>query len=136
MRTLYRILVVDDDPSILELTTSVLLDEGYEVIPAAGGAQALKIATTQRLDCILLDMRMPDVSGWDVARELKAHGFRIPIIVITASPDAARSAREIGADGFVEKPFTITDLIDAVEKLCHSPRPALAVPARLPPLHA
>jgi DNA-binding response OmpR family regulator len=116
MPTTSRILVVDDDPSILELTTAVLTDEGYDVVAAAGGARALEIATASPVDLVLLDMRMPDVSGWDVARELQHQKTCPPIIVITASLDAARTAREVGAASYIEKPFAISDLLRVVAR--------------------
>jgi two-component system OmpR family response regulator len=136
MRSIHRILVVDDDLSILDLLTSVLRDEGYDVLPAAGGAQALVLARTQRVDCMLLDMRMPDVSGQDVARELRSEGRHFPIIIVSASPDAGDFAREIGAAGFIEKPFAITDVTNAVERYCRPSRPVFAHLARKPPLPA
>jgi DNA-binding response OmpR family regulator len=133
MLTTHRILVVDDDPSILALTTAVLHDEGYEALPAPGGARALEIAKASQVDLILLDLRMPDVSGWDVARELKRRASCPPIVVITASPDAARVAREIGAAGYIEKPFALNDLLQIVARLC-SPIRAIG-PAVAPRTH-
>jgi DNA-binding response OmpR family regulator len=63
-------------------------------------------------------MRMPVLDGWGFARELGARGMKVPIVVMTAAQDARRWADEIGADGYVAKPFDLTDLLAAVERWC------------------
>jgi CheY-like chemotaxis protein len=62
-------------------------------------------------------MRMPTLDGWGFARALRARGFQVPILVMTAAQDARRWAREIDAEGFVAKPFDLLDLLDAVGRL-------------------
>jgi len=114
------ILVVDDDPSILE-TVKVILDlEGYTVETAINGADALEKVGRSRPALVLLDMRMPVLDGWGFAREMKARGVKVPIVVMTAAQDARRWAAEIGAVDFVAKPFEIPDLLLAVERSHHS----------------
>jgi len=114
------ILVVDDDPSILE-TVKVILDlEGYTVETAINGADALEKVGRSRPALVLLDMRMPVLDGWGFAREMKARGVKVPIVVMTAAQDAGRWAAEIGAVDFVAKPFEIPDLLLAVERSHHS----------------
>jgi len=61
-------------------------------------------------------MRMPVLDGWGFARELAARGVKVPIVVMTAAQDARRWAEEIGAEGYVAKPFDLTDLLAAVER--------------------
>ena len=109
-----RILVVDDDPSIVAVIADILRAEGHEVVVAENGAEALKKADGESL--VLLDMRMPILDGWGFARRFRAAGKRSPIVVMTAAENARRWAEEIGADGYLPKPFEIDALIAAVEQ--------------------
>ena len=111
------ILVVDDDPSILATVCEILEFEGYAVLKAANGAEALQVIERQEPSLILLDMRMPVLDGWGLARRLVERGIRMPIVVMTAAQDARRWAEEIGAAGYVPKPFDLPELLDAVERL-------------------
>ncbi len=115
-----RVLVVDDDPSILDTVSSILMGEGYEVMSAAGGAEALTLSHSWHPTLVLLDMRMPIMDGWAVARALHESGSRVPIVVMTAAENARRWADEIGAAGHLAKPFALDDLIACVER--HSAR--------------
>ena len=111
-----RILVVDDDAAIRDTVAQVLDLEGYAVATADNGAQALQSIKDQRPSLVLLDMRMPLMDGWEFARELKTRGLKLPILVMTAANSASNWAAEIEADGFVAKPFGLTDLVAAVER--------------------
>jgi CheY-like chemotaxis protein len=111
------ILVVDDDPSILVTVREILDLEGYPVETAANGAEALEFIAGARPSLVLLDMRMPVLDGWGFALELQKRGIQLPILVMTAAQNARRWAEEIGADGFLPKPFEIPDLLDHVERL-------------------
>ena len=111
------ILVVDDDPSILATVSEILEFEGYPVSTASNGAEALAQIERRQPSLILLDMRMPVMDGWGFARRLAEQGVRLPIVVMTAAQDARRWAEEIGAAGFVPKPFDLPDLLDTVERL-------------------
>lgn len=117
------VLVVDDDQAIRELVTQILETEGYRVATATNGAEALaELEAIRQVDpecpsVILLDMRMPVLDGWGVARELKGRGLRIPIVVMTAARDAQVWAQEIGADGYLAKPFDLDDLLAAVSTI-------------------
>jgi CheY-like chemotaxis protein len=111
------ILVVDDDPNILDVVSELLDMEGYPVATAANGAEALRMVEQQQPSLILLDMRMPVLDGWGFAKELKARGVQLPILVMTAAQNARMWAEEIGAQGYVAKPFEVPALLDAVEKL-------------------
>ena len=110
-----RILVVDDEPHIRATVTAMLESEGYDVIEATNGADALRAVEAAPPDIVLLDMRMPVLDGWGFAAELRRRGHHVPIVVMTAASDAARWASEIAAPAFVAKPFGIDDLITAVE---------------------
>ena len=111
-----RVLVVDDDPSILETVTAILVTEGYHVKAAGGGREALALAQTWLPTLVLLDMRMPHMDGWAVARALREHGATMPIVVMTAAESARRWADEIGAAGYLAKPFGLDELISCVER--------------------
>jgi CheY-like chemotaxis protein len=117
---LSRILVVDDDPSIVDVVKDVLAAEGHDVAVAANGAAALEKLDGQSL--VLLDMRMPVLDGWGFARAFRAAGRRVPIVVMTAAENASRWAEEIGADGYLAKPFELDALIAAVERYATGPR--------------
>src|SRR5438477_6041803 len=106
---------IDDDPDIRSTLPDILEYEGYQVERAINGADGLKILERTRPRLILLDMRMPVLNGWDFARILKERGIKLPILVMTAAQDARRWAQEIGAEGYISKPFDLMDLITAVE---------------------
>jgi CheY-like chemotaxis protein len=111
------ILVVDDDAAIRAAISEILESEGYPVIMAADGATALQQIEETRPALVLLDMRMPGMNGWDVAATLHQRGSTVPILVMTAAQDARRWAEQIGAHGYLAKPFDLDDLLDAVERL-------------------
>lgn len=111
--------MVDDDPSIVAVITDILSAEGHEVVSAENGQEALAKVNGEAL--VLLDMRMPVLDGWGFASRFRASGKRSPIIVMTAAENARRWAEEIGADGYLAKPFEIDALIAAVER--HATRP-------------
>jgi two-component system, chemotaxis family, chemotaxis protein CheY len=111
-----RVLVVDDDPSILDTVTAILSNEGYQVKAAGGGEEALALVSAWRPTLVLLDMRMPLMDGWAVARALREAGSTIPIVVMTAAENAKRWAEEIDAAGHIAKPFDLDELLDCVEK--------------------
>ena len=112
-------LVVDDDDAIRDTVAEVLKAEGYLVHTAGNGAEALAAVDAQRPSLVLLDMRMPVLDGWGFVAGLTERGIRLKVLVLTATQDARRWAGEIGADGFIAKPFDLDDLLDAVERLCH-----------------
>jgi DNA-binding response OmpR family regulator len=109
------ILVVDDDESILDLLEMVLEDEGYSVVLARNGADALDKLERIAPALILLDMRMPEMDGWQFAEAYRqAHTQVAPIVVITAASDAAERAAQIAADGYLGKPFDLDELVAVV----------------------
>ena len=110
------ILVIDDDPDVLSTVVDILEFEGYPVERATNGAEGLKVLERTRPRLVLLDMRMPVLNGWDFARILKERGIHLPILVMTAAQDARRWAQEIGAQGYIAKPFELPDLLAAVER--------------------
>lgn len=114
------ILIVDDEQALLEMLRDLLTAEGYEVVLARDGMEALEAAKKQRPSLILLDMKMPRMDGWAFAREVRRSGLLVPIIVMTAAPSARQWADEILADDHLAKPFSLDDVIAKVEE--HRPR--------------
>ncbi len=105
---------------ILGFIRDVLTDEGYEMVEAIDGAEALDLATRQPPDLILLDMRLPVLDGWQFADAYRATpGPHAPIIVMTAARDAAGIATEIQAQGYLAKPFNLDDLLAVIRKYSH-----------------
>lgn len=118
------VLAVDDDPSILDLMTDILTGEGYRVIPASNGAEALRVLDADRPCVVLLDMRMPTLDGWGFAAGMRDRGLRYPVVVVTAAENARAWAQEIGADAYLSKPFQLRDLLRIVERFCPRPGPS------------
>ena len=115
-----RILLVDDDESILESTQMALVDRGYDVFLARDGSEALVRAELDAPDLIVLDIVMPKRSGFAVLKKLRSrHGRSHRIIVVTGYADARHQeiAKSQGADAFVRKPFDIDDLLTQIESL-------------------
>jgi DNA-binding response OmpR family regulator len=111
------ILVVDDDPGIRQTVREILDLEGYPVETAADGAEALRAVEQRQPSLVLLDMRMPQLDGWAFARAVRERGLALPILVMTAAENARRWAEEIGADGYLAKPFELDELLLAVERV-------------------
>lgn len=115
------ILVVDDDPAILSTVAEILELEGYPVATAVNGAAALQVVEEEHPSLVLLDMRMPVLDGWGFARALRERELKVPILVMTAAQSAQTWAEQIGADGYLAKPFELPDLLDAVGRFCGTP---------------
>lgn len=112
-----RILIADDDQSILEVMQLILEDEGYEVATSVDGEDVYKM-NGDFPDVLLLDIRMSGIDGRDICKYLKSHNLKkdIPVIIISANKDTEQIARNVGADDFLTKPFEIDDLIGKVKK--------------------
>lgn len=107
-----RVLIVDDEAAILRFLKASLSANEYEVIEASTGAEAIKRATSEAPDAILLDLGLPDMDGKDVVRILR-EGSRTPIIVVSARAREAEKieALDLGADDYVNKPFGMGELL-------------------------
>ena len=116
-----RILVVDDDDAIRMCVADLLREEGYEVLSARNGAEALELlegaAGGEDPDLILLDMHMPALDGRGFAREYRRRpGPHAPIVVMTAAPDAAQRAAEIEAQAVLPKPFDFDHALETLRR--------------------
>jgi two-component system, OmpR family, KDP operon response regulator KdpE len=110
-----RVLVVDDEPSILRVVAANLRARGYEALTAASGRAALAAIEGQQPDCVVLDLGLPDLGGLEVLRRLRAW-TATPVVILTAVHDQGEraTALELGADDYVTKPFTVAELLDRV----------------------
>jgi CheY-like chemotaxis protein len=125
------VLVVDDDSSIRKLLSAVLRREGYRVVEARNGREALTEMSTGNIDLIIMDLVMPEVSGWQVLEERIADPalLRIPVIVVSASNTVKAVAGVLDRQGFavISKPFDLHVLLETVTAcLAHPDIPSLA----------
>ena len=106
------VLVVEDEAKIRQLLRSLLEREGLEVVSTSSGAEAIELAQSAHPDLVLLDLRLPDVPGEEVARELREHSA-VPIVMLTAKAGKEHRIRglELGADDYVTKPFSPRELV-------------------------
>jgi DNA-binding response OmpR family regulator len=111
----YKILVVDDDRNIVDLVRLYLERDGYRVLVAYDGLEALKLARQRRPDLIVLDLLLPEVDGLDVCRILQTES-KVPIIMLTAktTEEDKLIGLELGADDYVTKPFSPRELVARV----------------------
>lgn len=137
-----RILIAEDDANIRLGLVATLESEGYEVVAASDGAQALKLYPQHKYDLVLLDVMMPKASGYDVCRDLRAAGAGVPVLFLTAKGEEVDKVvgLKLGADDYVVKPFGVHELLARVEALLRRGRASAAgmtagatVPA-LPPV--
>jgi len=115
------VLVIEDNLEIRENTAEILELAGFRVITAQNGKDGLSVAHSENPDIVLCDIMMPGIDGYQVIKELRDNPLTagIPFIYVTASAEKAdmKIAMEMGADGYVRKPFDITDLMDAIENV-------------------
>ncbi len=113
-----KILLVEDDPSILEVTTIILEQEGYEVLKACNKTEVNEILEVELPDLILLDIWVSGLDGGLFTKKLKGDDKTkdIPVILVSANTDIQKIANDSGANGYLEKPFDLDDLIATVKK--------------------
>ncbi len=119
-----RLLVVDDEQTILELLAGTLRFAGFDVLTAVSGAEALRIAAAGRPDLILLDVMMPACDGFEVVRRIRAGGPRIPVIFLTAR-DAVHervTGLTLGGDDYVTKPFSLDEVLARIRAVLRRSR--------------
>jgi DNA-binding response OmpR family regulator len=115
------ILVIDDTEDMQKLIHSNLSARGYEVIPASDGIKGVELAHKKRPDLIILDIMLPDITGWDILGRLKKDSTlqNIPVIIMTASEglDDEKQALQMGAACFFPKPFSLHAFLGKIEEL-------------------
>jgi DNA-binding response OmpR family regulator len=114
-----KVLIAEDDVLLREGLCEILQREGYRVIEAADGNQALALAESERPDFICLDVMMPGQSGFDVCRTLRQRGSDVPIVFITAKSEEIDKVLglELGADDFIVKPFGIREVVARIRAI-------------------
>lgn len=107
-----RLLIVEDEPGIAFTLEADLRAEGYDVVVVADGRAAVERARSEPFDLLLLDIMLPNKDGFDVCRDLRRGGLRIPIIMLTAKTQEAEKVMglDLGADDYVTKPFSLREL--------------------------
>ncbi len=123
-----RILVVDDDPSVLKLVQLNLEIEGYEVVTASNGREALEMVARERPALVVCDVMMPVLNGLEVVSRLRRDEATasLPVVMLSAKAQDidVKHGKEAGADEYVTKPFDPEELIDAVKRLIAGGRKA------------
>lgn len=116
-----RILVVDDDTSVREMLTRVLIGEGYLVWSAADGAAALEMAAAKKIDLVLFDLNLPGKSGWQIFQKFMVANPLLTVIVITARSNQLFTALGVGVAALLEKPFNFPNLLQTIGRLLAEP---------------
>lgn len=111
-----RLLVVDDEERLRQTFVRALTGRGYAVTGAASHAEATRALGEEAFDLLVLDINLPDATGWDVLRDLEATGRGLPTIVVSAVPPRASLIREFRPAGVLHKPFPIDALFRLIER--------------------
>ena len=111
--------MVDDEPLVGEVISTILASHGHNVVLASDGAEAVSLLRQRRFDIVFTDLTMPGISGWDVVTSVKRISRDIPVVVVSgwgAGIDTAEVERR-GADGIIHKPFDMKELLDLVARM-------------------
>ena len=111
------VLLTDDNEDIIELVKLVLANAGYQLDTATDGKQAVARCLGNPPDLVLMDLNMPSLNGFDATRELRARGFKKPIVMLTASESDAnrKSAKEVGCDAYILKTLNMDDVEKVID---------------------
>ncbi|NOU79413.1 response regulator [Paenibacillus sp. LMG 31459] len=114
-----KILVVEDDKHVRKLMNAVLKREGYDVVTAENGREALEVLEVQHIDLIILDIMMPEMDGYEFAEELKEADNRIPILMATAKqlPEDKKKGFRLGTDDYMTKPVDTEEMLLRIQAL-------------------
>jgi two-component system, OmpR family, response regulator len=128
-----KVLVVDDEPSITDLVSMALRYEQFEVRVASNGREALDAVDSFAPDLAVLDIMMPGIDGFEVARRLRNSGSRLPILFLTARDATEDKIRglTLGGDDYMTKPFSVEELVARIRAILRRVQPAAAAPGRL-----
>jgi two-component system OmpR family response regulator len=122
-----KLLVVDDDPHIRELVKLFLAREGFEVIEASDGIEALRLLEIEQVNMVILDVMMPNMDGWALCKELR-ETTELPVLMLTAKGETTQKLKgfELGADDYLVKPFEPLELIARAKSLLKRYRIAIS----------
>lgn len=128
MKALRKVLVVDDDPVVGKSIDRILSSRGYAVIAAAGGEEAMQRLASEDYDVVYTDIKMPGMSGLEVARHIKESRPWLPVVIVTGYGNDANEAeaREIGVSGFLRKPLSPDMVESTADELTRKPDLALS----------
>jgi len=115
-----KVLVIEDKPEMIQILTEYVLGpQGYVPLAALDGKEGLRMALTEEPDLVILDLRLPKMSGLQVLQSLKERQYPVPVIVITAygSEEVVVRALQLGVDDYIAKPFELDEMINAVERV-------------------
>jgi DNA-binding response OmpR family regulator len=113
------ILIVEDDAAIVRGLRDILRSQRYDVVTAMDGESGYRLALEKKPDLLILDLMMPNMSGFEVCRKLRAEGFKTPVLMLTARGEESDRVLglDLGADDYVTKPFSIRELLARVRAL-------------------
>lgn len=117
----FKLLLVDDDPGVRESLAHVLTGEGYDVLPASNGIEALEMTAQNAVDLVLLDLNLPKKNGWDTFEVMTKQNPQLPVIIITARPNQLFPALSSGAGALMEKPLDFPKLLQSIRDLLAEP---------------
>ncbi|MDE2040589.1 MAG: response regulator transcription factor [Elusimicrobia bacterium] len=120
-----KVLIVEDEADIRELVCGVLKEKGYEVMLAPNGAEGLRLYAEGSPDLVLLDLHLPDMTGFEICRSIRLKGPRpgTPVLICTVRSEIAPVAEGLacGADDYVLKPFQVSDLLERIKAALEAP---------------
>lgn len=127
------LLVVDDEPNILELLATSLRFAGFEVVTATNGREALDKAETEAPDLAVLDVMLPDMDGFTVTRKLRSSGRLFPVLFLTAKDDTEDKVTglTVGGDDYVTKPFSLDEVVARIRAVLRRTQPHVEEDSRL-----
>jgi len=113
------ILVVDDNDSLRKTLSRELSENGYVVFSAANGREAINLVDAEKIDLVLLDIKMPELDGFEVLKYIKTKFPSLKVIMLTAYADLknAMLSKKLGADDFTSKPFDLVDLFSTIDRV-------------------
>jgi two-component system response regulator (stage 0 sporulation protein F) len=112
-----KVVIADDDDDSRTMLRFILEQEGWEVKEARNGKEAIKQATTEQPDLLILDNRMPELTGTEVYQQLQIEGIKLPVILATAYGGVEDLASSLGITYFISKPFDIPKLLKIIESV-------------------
>jgi DNA-binding response OmpR family regulator len=120
-----KVLVIDDEPGIRDLLDTLLRRKGYDVVLAENGQKGLECFRRERPDVLVLDLKMPEMDGLTVLRQVRSLDARMPVIILTGAGTAEteQRVRALGVTEYVEKEFSLHLLGDALKRLLKTPNP-------------
>ena len=121
-----RLLVVEDDPAILRGLADNLAFESYDVVTATDGETAYRLIHERKPDLVLLDLMLPNLSGYELCRKVRSEGVEIPIVMLTARGEESDRVLglDLGADDYITKPFSVRELLARVRAVLRRTRPS------------